>query len=184
MGRAGRVKAHLRRRRDERGAALVEAAIVFPVLILLTFGAIELGLGFNQKGVLESASRSGARIASTDAQQPNVATDALGAVNTALKTGSAPDVTTLYVYDPSVPGAPGGCVTNCIQFNADATKKQFDPTPHGGGWPAATQLPCNSPPTQVAVRVVGQFTFLSNLIGTGNITLTSTSTLNFEPTIC
>ena len=45
----------------ERGAALVELAIVLPFLILLLMGIIELGLLFYNQQVLTNASREGAR---------------------------------------------------------------------------------------------------------------------------
>ena len=50
------------RRRKERGAALVEAAIVFPVLILVVVGILELGLVFKDYLTVSYLSREGARI--------------------------------------------------------------------------------------------------------------------------
>lgn len=50
-------------RRDERGAAVVEFAIVLPVLVMLIFGIIEFGRGYNAKIELTSAVREGARAA-------------------------------------------------------------------------------------------------------------------------
>jgi len=55
--RARRVIAGLRAR-DQHGAALVEAAIVMPLILLLTFGAIEFGIGFSQKAGIEAIARS------------------------------------------------------------------------------------------------------------------------------
>ena len=45
----------------ERGAAVVEFAIVLPFLMLLLIGIIELGLLFYNQQVLTNASREGAR---------------------------------------------------------------------------------------------------------------------------
>lgn len=45
----------------ERGAALVEFALVFPILLLLLMGIVEFGLLFYNKQVLTNASREGAR---------------------------------------------------------------------------------------------------------------------------
>jgi Flp pilus assembly protein TadG len=49
------------RRRDERGAALVEFAFVLPILILFMFGIVEFGRAYNARIELTSAVREGAR---------------------------------------------------------------------------------------------------------------------------
>jgi len=46
---------------QERGAALVELAIVLPFLLLLLMGTVELGLLFYNQQVLTNSSREGAR---------------------------------------------------------------------------------------------------------------------------
>ena len=48
--------------RDERGAAVVEFAIVATLFILIVFGVIELGILMYDKHVLTNASREGARV--------------------------------------------------------------------------------------------------------------------------
>ncbi|MEA2902245.1 MAG: hypothetical protein QOH36_2132 [Actinomycetota bacterium] len=49
------------RRRDDRGAAVVEFALVLPVLVLFVFGIIEFGRAYNARIELTSAVREGAR---------------------------------------------------------------------------------------------------------------------------
>lgn len=48
--------------KNNQGAALVEFAIVLPLLLLLLVGMIEFGLLFYNKQVLTNASREGARV--------------------------------------------------------------------------------------------------------------------------
>ena len=55
------------RRRDSRGAAAVEAALIFPVLVLLIVGIIETCFIFRDYSVVVSDVSSGGRIASTGA---------------------------------------------------------------------------------------------------------------------
>ncbi|MEM5328150.1 TadE/TadG family type IV pilus assembly protein [Paraburkholderia sp. JHI2823] len=50
-----------RGRRLQRGVAAVEFALVLPVLLLLLFGIIEMGLFLYDKAVITNASREGAR---------------------------------------------------------------------------------------------------------------------------
>ena len=45
----------------QNGAALVEFAIVLPLLLILVFGIIEFGVMFYDKAVITNASREGAR---------------------------------------------------------------------------------------------------------------------------
>ena len=46
---------------DERGASMVEAAFVLPILILLIFGVVEFGRAFNAQVTLTHAAREGVR---------------------------------------------------------------------------------------------------------------------------
>lgn len=56
------VSARLARDR-ERGATLIEAAIAFPLMILMIVGIIEIGMAFKDFLTVSAASREGARIA-------------------------------------------------------------------------------------------------------------------------
>jgi Flp pilus assembly protein TadG len=49
------------KKQPDRGAALVEFAVVLPLLLLLLVGIVEFGLLFYNKQVLTNASREGAR---------------------------------------------------------------------------------------------------------------------------
>ena len=154
--------------------------------MILTFGAIELGIGFSQKGALESAARGGARKAATITDEPesSFATDVANGVNDALDSSAVPTLVELDVYKDGVSPAACGAVADCLKFApAGGNPKHFS-TSYVGNFPAADRNGCGSSPDKVSVRIVGQFQFLSGLIGKGNITLTATTTLQFEPTSC
>lgn len=51
----------MQRRRDERGAAVVEFALILPVLILFVFGIVEFGRAYSARIELTAAVREGAR---------------------------------------------------------------------------------------------------------------------------
>ena len=53
------------KRNRERGAALVEAAIATPILLLLTVGIFEIGRAYETWQVLTNAAREGARLSIT-----------------------------------------------------------------------------------------------------------------------
>jgi hypothetical protein len=58
-------------RRSERGAALVEFAVVMPLLILLLFGIMEAGWFFAQQVEVNNAAREGGRLAVVDYPGPD-----------------------------------------------------------------------------------------------------------------
>lgn len=92
-----------RARRDrERGAVLVEAALIVPLGLLLVFGMIEFGLSFSDLLSMRSGTREGARIATvgdvanaascqingstvTPPANPTTATDARNAIVCKIK---------------------------------------------------------------------------------------------------
>ncbi len=54
-----------RARRDERGAVLVEAIIVIPIMMMITLGIVEYGGAYREDATIAAASRAGARVASS-----------------------------------------------------------------------------------------------------------------------
>ena len=58
------IKVHTKRDR-RRGVVLIEAALVFPILLLLTFGLIEYGWLFLRMETITNAARRGVRVAVT-----------------------------------------------------------------------------------------------------------------------
>jgi Flp pilus assembly protein TadG len=74
-----------KRSQYRRGSSMVEAAFVFPVLLILTFGCIEFGHYFYIKHTLQAAAREGARAAVTSAVADGntLVTTAVGNVMTA-----------------------------------------------------------------------------------------------------
>jgi Flp pilus assembly protein TadG len=62
------------RRDGEKGASLVEFAVVLPLLILLVFGIMESGWLFAQQVEIRNAAREGARLAVVDFPDPGDST--------------------------------------------------------------------------------------------------------------
>jgi len=72
-------------KRSEAGMAMLETALVLPVLLLVIFGIVETGLGFARFQVVLNAAREGARAAAifsrSRCEVGNVRTAATTAVN-------------------------------------------------------------------------------------------------------
>ena len=76
------IGSNLRRDRSRRGAALVELAIVMPILCLLTLGLMEYGWVFLKVSQLNQAARHGVRTA----VRPDATTDNVNAAVAAMMT--------------------------------------------------------------------------------------------------
>ena len=70
-----------------RGSAVLDAALVFPILLSLTFGTVEYGHFFYWKHTLQGAAREGARAAITPTAQNS---DVTTAVTTAMTAAGIP----------------------------------------------------------------------------------------------
>jgi Flp pilus assembly protein TadG len=81
--------------RSERGAELIEFALVFPLLLFVVLGIIDFGFVFQQMEVVTNAAREGARIAVLPGYE---ATDVTARVVSYLNAGGLPTTAT----NPSV----------------------------------------------------------------------------------
>ena len=78
------------RLRSERGAELIEFALVFPILLLVVLGIVDFGFLFQRMEVVTNAAREGARIAVL----PGYATgDVQARVQNYVQTGGLPTTT-------------------------------------------------------------------------------------------
>ncbi|HEX9854709.1 MAG TPA: TadE/TadG family type IV pilus assembly protein [Acidimicrobiia bacterium] len=100
--------------RSERGAALVEAAIAFPLLLMLVFGIIAFGRAYNTKVTVTHAARESVRVlaitgdagqAETRAEEAATGLDAasLGFSSTACVPGDPTSVTLTYPFTFDIP---------------------------------------------------------------------------------
>jgi Flp pilus assembly protein TadG len=62
----------MRSGRSEKGAALLEAAITIPILLLIAVGIFEFGRAYQTWQILTNAAREGARVAVTGDPTPGV----------------------------------------------------------------------------------------------------------------
>ena len=93
---------------SERGAELIEFALVFPVLLMVVLGIVDFGFLFQRMEVVTNAAREGARIAVL----PGYATaDVQARVQNYVQTGGVPTTAgnpVISVTDVSIPTGAGG----------------------------------------------------------------------------
>lgn len=102
-----------RRRRNERGAAAVEFALVVPLLLLIFFGIVNFGVIFAQELSLSNAARQAARFAVVDVDGRacgDIETEGRNAVTTIGLEPADP------VY--AISGATGTCQRPCAGATA------------------------------------------------------------------
>lgn len=101
------------RNKSERGAALLEAALVTPIFLLVVFGVMELGLLFRDSLTTDNASREGARAASTRGNQADADYYILRTVEHGLEAIGLERLQYVVVFNASGPGdaMPAACAT-------------------------------------------------------------------------
>ena len=97
----------------ERGAALLEFALVAPVLLLLIFGAIEYGMFFKDYLTVSNTTRTGARVGSAAGSSADADYQIIQAVKAAATAlpGGAGSIQELSIYKSTSSG--GGPTANC-----------------------------------------------------------------------
>jgi hypothetical protein len=183
--RFGRWAAARRARRDEGGSAVVEAAIIIPIITLLTFGAIEYGIAFRESAGVKAASRAGARTASAMPRNEMYLESTAKAVSSAVRDLGFSDPVEMWVYHaPTTGGKPATCGTQCARFTWDEVTDSFVQT-SGTPWLASEQNACASAsdpnlPQQIGIYVKARHDFVTGLFGAGS-DLTSITVMRLEP---
>ena len=103
-------------RKKEKGQALVEFAIILPVLLLILFGILQFGVTFNQYISVTAAAREGARKASVS-RSLGASAATTAAVNAAKATAPSLKQTSMQVIvTPSAAWAQGSDVTVQVKY--------------------------------------------------------------------
>jgi len=88
------------RQGNERGATLVEFAVIFPLIIMLVMGIAEFSLAFKDWLTISHASREGARAGATAAHDIAADIQVLEAVEQALTGSDLQSIVNVRVSDP------------------------------------------------------------------------------------
>lgn len=122
-----------RQRSEERGAALVEMAIVLPLLVLLVFGILEFGMAFRDRLTVANGTQSAGRVAAALGTQDDADIATLRAVEQSL--GLLPNsggaiIKHVQIWRSNGSGSPaaacggvgaGGSACNWYEYDPDLT---------------------------------------------------------------
>jgi Flp pilus assembly protein TadG len=148
------------RLKSQRGAELIEMALILPLLLLVLVGIVDFGFLFQRYEVLTNAAREGARIAVLG-QSGYTLADVRKRVCDYLQAGGVPTANPC----TGVPGSNPGVVVNVVAI----------PMP---GPPAST---VNA--RQVVVTYTHNFMFIGPIIGMMGGSWTNTKTITIDATM-
>ncbi len=169
------------RSKDQRGAALIEAAIIFMPLCIILFGIIEYGFIFKDSLTLSSATRAGARTASAAPKQTDFYTATVAAVTKGAQAASFKNGDTLFIYKADSNGNPTGgnekvCAADCQRYVWNgSTFAQSG----GGTWAISSQVACLGNADSVGVRLQLSHDAISGFAK--NIQLSEKTVMRLEP---
>jgi Flp pilus assembly protein TadG len=196
-----------RRARGDRGAVLVEAAFVFPVLMTLLFGIVEFGFAWRDKITVETATRAGARTASNLGPTAQADYNTVQTVLSAMSSIPTANVDIIVIFDASTSGtvsatcaagtpitnnsAPPNNGTGCNVYTASQFSLGSASYGCGGSSPDRFWCPTGAArqnsmsqtngPAYIGVYVKAHRAFITKIFGTTGPTMTSTSVLRLEP---
>jgi hypothetical protein len=194
------------RKRGERGAVAVEAALVTPILFLFVLGIVEMSLLMRDTVATTSAVRVGGRVASVSAgagpgvcaassspppcspaSTPALAQAAADAIQRAGSAMPKEQIQYILVYRANPKGFPmpssntsATCSSDCVRYVWDAGLAKFRYA--GGTWVSTTINACVNHANRDAVGVlmVANHPWVTGLFGSG-VQLTERTVMNFEP---
>jgi hypothetical protein len=165
----------------------VEAALIMPLVLLLTFGIVEFGTYWNTGHTVNEAARSGARLGATKARELGYADDMVAVITERLSgiNTDAIQYLTIYKADPvtgdPVTGDVLTCTEDCYRYSWNITEDEFvaDGTAE---WPALEQSACGTTGHNdyVGVYLEADWTSPSGIFGDSR-TVSETSIVRLEP---
>jgi Flp pilus assembly protein TadG len=139
------------RRESDRGATIVEFALVAPLLLLLGLGTVEMGLGWVAHDRAQTAAAQAARVGAVSGSRVEADRDILVALQAALPAAELAELDRVVIFKPSTAqgAVPAGCIkapgdssetgnTSCNTYTGDTVRSVTSTSMTGfGGGPTA-----------------------------------------------
>jgi Flp pilus assembly protein TadG len=198
-----RLRSRLRRRRiaGERGAALIEFAIVTPILILLAFATAETGLAWVSNNKVEGVTSQAARVASSAGTSSTADLSTLVAIRASLPADELANLQRVVIFkstttDGAVPGGTacipaveigantglaGTCNSYSGAFVRTVTMSSTLPTAAANNWPPSLRKNALAdPPDYIGVWLRTTHTNRTRALH-GDFTITKSSVFRIQP---
>ncbi len=174
--------------RRERGAALVEFAIMATVFFTMSFGTFEMGLAWSDSQLVTQAARTGARSATqlgVNSSADSFSVESIEAALGDLRT----EVTRIVIYDASaadgsmppacVAAAPPGIAGSCSVYDTTAFGSYASWT--NGSWLPSSRDNDSDTADYVGVTVEVARPYVTGFFGSSTFTITDTTVMRIEP---
>jgi len=175
--------------RRQRGATIVEAAIVFPLLILILMGILEIGLAFKDYLTVSYISREGARVGALAGNDANADCAILRGIGEVATSSDLARIDSVQIFKAGVNGAQG--VTNVATFLGGDPSRCNVPAQPGDTWTispvgwAATSRKVTvgtTPLDIIGVRIIMTHDWVTNFAPfRGSITIDESTITRLEP---
>lgn len=183
-----------RSRRGERlgeaGATAVEAALILPVLFVLTFGIIEVALLVRDYAATAQVVRAGVRIAAVLPRDTTMVDATLKAVERESSALPKSAYRELWIYDANPAGYPGAdgnrgfnaadckAANNCAIYRWDATAGKF--TKSAGGFDSQLVNACPGEADSVGIYLLAEHKWITGMFAK-TTPVSDRVTMRFEP---
>jgi len=134
------------RRARERGATLVEAAIIMPVLLLVVIAIMEYGLAFKDYLTVSYLSREGARIGALAGDDPTADCAILTGLGELMTAGDLGRIDYIEIYQADQYTGAQGATNRAVYVDPNDPTQCNVPAQVGDGW-AVTPIGAGWPPT-------------------------------------
>lgn len=105
-----------RARTDERGAGMVEMALVFPILVMLVLGVFEFGMAWRSSLTVSNALRSAARSGANSGEDRMADHNVIAAAVSAMAKADGATITKLVIFKSNT--ANGAVPSQCLTASA------------------------------------------------------------------
>jgi hypothetical protein len=177
--------------RRQQGATIIEAAIVFPLLILIIMGILEIGLAFKDYLTVSYISREAARVGALAGDDADADCAILEAIGTVATGGDLARISSIQIFKADVNGAQG--VTNYAVFDGgDPSLCNVPAQPSDTwtinpiGWVATSRQTVVGvdPLDIIGVRIIMTHDWVTNFMPfRGSITIDESTITRLEPKV-
>ena len=177
--------------RSQRGATLVEAAMVFPLLILIIVGILEIGLAFKDYLTISYISREAARVGALAGNDTNADCSILRGIGTVATEGDLNRITSIQIFKADTNGAQG--VTNVATYDGGDPSLCTVPAQPSDSWtispigwaPTSRQTAVGSTDLDIiGVRIIMTHDWITNFPPfRGSITIDESTITRLEPKV-
>lgn len=183
---------------EDRGAVIVEAAVIAPVFFLLLFAILEFGIAMRSYLALSNAVRDGAREASVEANDSDADFNAVNLIDSAGAIIADSRIDRIVIYHATGPGAEptAGCRAGTpsatpgqecnIYDSSDFGRAESDfgcdpmvPSPDRFWCPTDRESAQSAPPDWVGVWMQVDHPWVTGLFGSG-LTMTDHQVMRIE----